>query len=384
MTFKKTISIFGSTGSIGKNALEIVNANPDKFKIIALVAKSNYKLLIKQAIKFQPSYVVIADHKFFNFLKIELSTYKNIKVLSGDDSGVEVAKIICDLVISAIVGIAGMIPTLKAIQAKSNIALANKEAMVCAGKILNFQAKKNQISILPIDSEHNAIFQIFEKQNFSMIDNITLTASGGPFFNSTKNLKDITIQEALKHPKWRMGNKISIDSATMMNKGLEVIEAYYFFNLPKDKINIIIHPQSIIHGMVNYSDGSTLSMMSLPDMKVPISYVMNYPDRLKIKHKIMMLDKISRLEFYQVDHKKFPAVKLCYQALKQEDSSLVVLNSANEIAVAKFLQGIIRFDQIYYLVAKTLEKIAHQKINSIEEIIEIDKIARNFSSTLKI
>jgi 1-deoxy-D-xylulose-5-phosphate reductoisomerase len=170
--------------------------------------------------------------------------------------------------------------------------------------ILNFQAKKNQISILPIDSEHNAIFQIFEKQNFSMIDNIILTASGGPFFNSTKNLKDITIQEALKHPKWRMGNKISIDSATMMNKGLEVIEAYYFFNLPKDKINIIIHPQSIIHGMVNYSDGSTLSMMSLPDMKVPISYVMNYPDRLKIKHKIMMLDKISRLEFYQVDHKK--------------------------------------------------------------------------------
>ncbi|GDX36488.1 1-deoxy-D-xylulose 5-phosphate reductoisomerase [Alphaproteobacteria bacterium] len=381
---QKTISIFGSTGSIGKNAIAVIKNHPEKFKVTALVAQNNYKTLAHQALELKPEVVVIAQEKYYQLLKTELAGLKKCQIIAGQDAVNETAKIKCDLFISAIVGIAGMIPTLNAIKSASNIALANKEAMVCAGDFLLKEAKKKCINIFPIDSEHNALFQIFEKQNLAMIDDIVLTASGGPFFFSDINFKDITISQALKHPKWQMGNKISIDSATMMNKGLELIEAYYFFPLKKSQINILVHPQSIVHGIVNYQDGASLAMMSEPDMKVPISYALGFPKRLTNNAKKLSLEKIVKLEFFAVDQKKFPAIKLCRDALAEEGSALVVLNSANEIAVEKFLKGMIRFDQIYSLVSKTLEKIKHQKLKTIDEVIYFDQLARANATTIKI
>ncbi|MFM7620531.1 MAG: 1-deoxy-D-xylulose-5-phosphate reductoisomerase [Alphaproteobacteria bacterium] len=381
---QKTISIFGSTGSIGKNTIAVIKDHPEKFKLKALVAQSNFKSLAMQALELNPEFVVIAEEKYYKSLKNELASLKKCQIIAGQEAVNETAKLKCDLFICAIVGIAGMIPTLNAIKSSSNIALANKEAMVCGGDFLLKEAKRNSVNIFPIDSEHNALFQIFEKQNLSMIDDIILTASGGPFFFSDVNFRDITIAQALKHPKWQMGNKISIDSATMMNKGLELIEAYYFFPLKKHQINILVHPQSIVHGIVNYKDGASLAMLSEPDMKVPISYALGHPERLKNNAKKLSLEKISKLEFFAVDQKKFPAIKLCKDALEEEGSALVVLNSANEIAVDKFLKGMIRFDQIYSLVFKTLEKIKHQKLKTIDDVIYYDQLARANATTIKI
>lgn len=379
----KTISIFGSTGSIGKSSIEIIKNNLNDFLIISLVAKSNYKLLAKQAEILKPKYVVIEEEQSYLLLKEQLKNLKNCQILSGKKAVQEVAKIKCDLFISAIVGSIGMIPTINAINAGSNIALANKESLVCAGDFLMAIAKKNNVSIIPIDSEHNAIFQIFENDNLSLIEDITLTASGGPFFNSKKLFSKISVNEALKHPNWKMGAKISIDSATMMNKGLEMIEAYHIFPVNKEQIKIIIHPQSIIHGIVNYKDGASLAMMSLPDMKVPISYALNYPNRMKIAHKKLDLAKLQKLEFYEVDEKKFLAIKLCREALNKGGNSMVILNSANEVAVAKFLSNQITFDKITKIVAKTLEKIPFKKPSSIEEIIYYDNHARNIANKIK-
>jgi len=382
----RKISIFGSTGSIGKSAINVIQNqinNSIKFQVQTLVAQNNYKLLAKQALELKPEFVVIAEEKYYQDLKSELSTLKNCQIMSGKDAVLEVARIKCDLMISAIVGIAGMLPTYLALEAGSNIALANKEAIVCAGDFLLNIAKKNNLKIFPIDSEHNAIFQIFEQENLSQISEIILTASGGPFFNSTKNFRDITLAEALKHPKWQMGNKISIDSATMMNKGLEMIEAYYFFPISKNNIKIIVHPQSIIHGIVNYNDGASLAMMSNPDMCVPISYVLNYPNRASINHQKLDLTKIGQLEFYEVDNKKFPAINLCRNALEQEGSALVALNCANEIAVEKFLKSEIRFDEIYMIVEKTLQKIPQKKLNSIAEILDFNQQVCEVASNIK-
>lgn len=372
----KEIAIFGSTGSIGKNAIEVIKDNLDKFRVVSLVAKNDFKTLISQALILKPEKVVIQNEKHFITVKEALKSLNKTEVLSGENAVLEVAKIKCDLFLSAIVGFAGMIPTMNAIKAGSNVGLANKESLVCAGEFLINEAKKRNVKILPIDSEHNAIFQIFENDNVENIEDITLTASGGPFFNSKKDFSKISVEEALKHPNWKMGAKISIDSATMMNKGLEMIEAFYLFNVKKEQIKILTHPQSIIHGMVNYKDGSSLAALSLPDMKVPISYVLSYPKRMAIKHKKMNLAKVGKLEFFEVDKKKFPAVKICYDALKIDGSAPTVLNAANEVAVAKFLNGQIKFNQITDLVLETLEKFDHKKLNSIEEVIFYDFKAR--------
>ncbi|OFW85811.1 MAG: 1-deoxy-D-xylulose-5-phosphate reductoisomerase [Alphaproteobacteria bacterium RIFCSPLOWO2_01_FULL_40_26] len=370
---KKKISIFGSTGSIGKNTIEVIKNSPDDFEIIALVAKNDVKTLISQALLFKPRYVVIENEKHFPKLK---SSLKNCEILCGWEAILEVAKIKCDLFVAAIVGFAGMLPTLNAIKAGSNIALANKESLVCAGKFLMDEAKKHKVKIIPVDSEHNAIFQIFENENLAMIDDIVLTASGGPFFNSKKDFRKISVAEALKHPNWKMGAKISIDSATMMNKGLEMIEAFHLFPLKKNQIKILTHPQSIVHGMVNYLDGSSLAMISLPDMKVPISYALTFPNRMKIRHQKLDLAKLQKLEFFAVDEKKFPAVRICREALEIDGSAPTVLNAANEIAVAKFLDGEITFDCISKIVEKTLNKISHKKLSSVEEVIFFDEKAR--------
>ncbi len=378
----KKIAIFGSTGSIGKNTIEVVKNDPQKFFVQALVAKNDVETLASQALELKPQFVVIENEEKFFWLKDALKDLKNCQVFCGSKSIIEVAKIKYDLFLSAIVGAAGMLPTLAAIEAGSHIALANKESLVCAGEFLLTAAAKNGVKILPVDSEHNAIFQIFENHNLEIIDSITLTASGGPFFNSDKNPQEITIGEALKHPNWSMGAKISIDSATMMNKGLEAIEAFHLFPVQKNQIKILIHPQSIIHGMVNYSDGSSLAALSLPDMKVPISYALSYPNRMKITHRQLDLASVGKLEFFDVDEKKFPAVKICREAMEVDGSAPAVLNAANEVAVERFLKGEISFDQIIKIVAKTLEKIPHRKLNSIEEVLDFDRKAREISRNI--
>jgi 1-deoxy-D-xylulose-5-phosphate reductoisomerase len=380
----KTIAIFGSTGSIGKNTVAVIKNAPEKFKVKILVARNDVKTLISQALELDPEFVVIENLEHFLELKTALKNLKNCQILCGAEAILEVAKIHCDLMISAIVGSAGMLPTLNAIRAKTNIALANKESLVCAGNFLNQEAKKHGVSIVPIDSEHNAIFQIFENNNLNLIEEIILTASGGPFFNSDKNFAEITIAEALKHPNWQMGAKISIDSATMMNKGLEMIEAFYLFPIAKKQIKILVHPQSIIHGIVNYGDGSTLAMMSLPDMQVPISHAINYPNRMKINHQKLDLAKLQKLEFFEVDEKKFPAIKICRDALEVEGNAPAILNASNEIAVEKFLNSQITFDKIPQIVLETLNKIPYKKLDSIEDVLLNDKIARDFAKKLTI
>lgn len=376
----KRISILGSTGSIGKNAVEVIQNNLKNFSVVALVARNDVKTLVAQALLLKPSYVVIENEEKFSELKLALKNLKKCEVLCGRKAILEVAKIKCDLVISAIMGAAGMLPTLAAIEAGSNIALANKESLVCAGEFLMAAVAKNKVKILPVDSEHNAIFQIFENENLEAIESITLTASGGPFFNSKKDPKKISIAEALKHPNWSMGAKISIDSATMMNKGLEAIEAFHLFPVSKEQIKILIHPQSILHGLVNYQDGSSLAALSMPDMKVPISYALTFPKRMKIKHQQLDLAKVKKLEFFAVDEKKFPAVKICREALETDGSAPAVLNAANEVAVERFLRGEVSFDQITKIVAKTLDKISHRKVKSVEDALWFDQQARAFAA----
>ena len=379
----KTIAIFGSTGSIGSNALKVIRNAKEKFKVNILVAKNDIKTLVSQALEFEPEYVVIENQNYLNDLKIALSSLKKCQILAGNEAILDVAKVHCDLVICAIVGAAGVMPTYNAILAKSNIALANKESLVCGGEFIMKLAQKNKLQIIPIDSEHNEIFQIFENNNLDLINDITLTASGGPFFNSNRNFKDITVAEALKHPNWNMGAKISIDSATMMNKGLEMIEAFYLFPIKKSQIKIIVHPQSIIHGIVNYADGASLAMLSLPDMQVPISYALNYPQRMAIEIPKMDLTKIQKLEFYEPNEEKFEAIKICRQALEVGGNALVILNASNEIAVEKFLRNEISFDQITKIVSKTLEKIPAKKLDSIDEVMLNDYNAREIAKNIK-
>jgi len=379
---KKSIAIFGSTGSIGKNALRVIEQHSDDYQIVALVAKSDVKTLIKQARIFKPKYAAINNISHYQELKNGLADLK-IEVVAGEKTINDLAKIKVDFFLSAIVGIAALIPTFNAIKAGSNVGMANKECLVAAGDLMLKAAKKSGAKILPIDSEHNAIFQIFEQQNLDKIERIILTASGGPFLNfSPTQMKNITIDQAIKHPNWSMGAKISVDSATMMNKALEVIEAYRLFPVKKEQIEIVIHPESIIHGLVDYCDGSTLAMMSLPDMQVPISYALAYPKRISIKHPKLDLAKISKLNFLAPDTKKFSALKLVREVLEVDGNAPCIFNAANEIAVARFLEGEIEFTRIVKIVYKALEKIPYQKIATLEDVVMCNDAVKKLSITL--
>lgn len=372
---KKSLYIYGSTGSIGQNTLEVIGQNPDFYSIDALIAGNDYKTLIQQAQEFNPRYVALANEKFYSELK---SALPNCQILIGEDEINNLAKNKCDLFLSAIVGIKALIPTLNAIKSGSNIAIANKECLVSAGEIIMAEIRKNKVNLIPIDSEHNAIYQIFEKENIDLIDQITLTASGGPFLNkSLYELKNVTIEEAINHPNWSMGRKISIDSATMMNKGLEVIEAAMLFPVNHNKIDVLIHPESIIHGLVSYQDGAVLAMMNPPDMKVPISYALKIDKRLPIKHKKLDLAEISKLNFIKPDLNRFKALKLAFDALAEGGNKLPILNAANEIAVEKFLRNEIGFLDIINFVEEVLNKISYQKITSLEDVLYFDKKVRN-------
>jgi len=376
----KRITILGSTGSIGSNALDIVSRNMNRFKVSVLTAGNNVDLLEKQIKAFSPDVVALADEKAARELKKRLGKRhaSSLRILSGDKGVIEAsAHDNSDFVLSAIVGSAGLAPTLSAIHAGKTIGLANKESLVMAGEMVMEASKKHRVRILPVDSEHSAIFQCIEGHKKSDLRRIILTASGGPFADrSLRQLHDITPEDALKHPRWEMGKKISIDSATLMNKGLEVIEAHYLFNLPPDKIDVLIHPQSIVHSMVEFLDRSYIAQLSIPDMKGPIAYALTYPKRLKNVITGLELDTVESLTFRKPDFECFPCLSYAYRALEAGGTMPSVLNAANEVAVNAFLEGMIRFPAIPRVIKKTMDQHSLISETGLDVILEADKWAR--------
>lgn len=355
----RNIVILGSTGSIGKNALDIVDRYPDKLKVIGLAAGSDYGELARQIDKYKPAYVTLSDRDSLAALKSSLPGL-SVKVLedTGFSNALEEISALpeADIVLNAIVGVAGLRATAAALAKGKTVALANKESMVAAGPILNKLIEDHKGKIIPVDSEHSAIFQCLQTGQHEEIKRLILTGSGGPFLKRD-DLENVTVEEALKHPNWNMGPKITIDSATMMNKGLEIIEAAYLFNLPPEKISVVIHPQSIVHSMVEFVDGSIIAQMSKPDMRLPIQYALLYPERQPLD--VCNLDFASELslDFYPPDMNKFKALKLAWRALNEGGISPTVLNAANEVAVKAFLQGRIKFTQICEIIERTLDDV---------------------------
>jgi len=372
----KTISVLGSTGSIGTQTLEVAREHKEQFRIGALAANSNIDLLEQQVREFRPRITVIRDEKKYKELKQRVGGLTH--VAAGAEAVIEAATAEdCDTVVSAIVGIAGLIPTYNAIRKGKNIALANKEVLVTAGRIIMEEVERNSVKLLPVDSEHSAIFQSIGCNDERTVSKLILTASGGPFrTKSIEELRKVTLEDALKHPNWSMGRKITVDSATLMNKGLEVIEARWLFNIEPENIEVVVHPQSIIHSAVEFVDGSVIAQLGLPDMKLPIQYALTYPGRLPLRGKRLSLIDAANLTFYKPDTDKFRCLALAYRALELGDSACAVLNGANEEAVSLFLEKKISFNQISELIEKTLEK--HIPVNNvtIEQIIELDRWSR--------
>ncbi len=379
----KRIAIFGSTGSIGRQALDVIAANPDKFSADVLTAYTNEKLLIEQALKFNPNIVVIADDKKYEAVKNALSKSK-IKVFAGEQALNEVALMNCyDLMIAAIVGYAGFQPTLNAIESGKVVALANKETLVVAGDIVMQKAFEKKVPVIPVDSEHSAIFQCLVGEGRNKIEKIILTASGGPFLGKKPNfLVNVKRDHALQHPNWSMGAKITIDSATLMNKGLEMIEAKWLFSLHPDQVQVIIHPQSIIHSMVQFEDGSIKAQMGLPDMKLPIQYAISFPNRMHSDFPRYDFKKPSTLTFEEPDTRTFRNLALATEALYKGGNMPCILNAANEIAVFAFLRNRIGFLDITAMVEKTMEKISFIEKPSLSDYLESDAEARNYAASL--
>ncbi len=372
----KKVTILGSTGSIGQSTLKVIESHPNKFQVQALCAGSNVELLIEQALKFRPRVAVISDSSKFPILKDALKN-SGIEPASGDMSVIGAARLPADVVVAAIVGAAGLSSAIAAAKQGSIIALANKEALVCAGNLLMSEVERSGAKILPIDSEHNAIYQIFDFENPSNVEKITLTASGGPFREySTEQMRNVTPAQAINHPKWTMGAKISVDSATMMNKGLEYIEAYHLFPISRDKIEILVHPESIIHGMVSYKDGSVKAVMGNPNMTTPIAFALAWPERVDMPDSKLDLCKLGTLSFNYPDEDRFPALMLAREALSMGENMATVLNAANEVAVAAFLNEEIAFLDIARTVEETMTLFTGHTLVSIEEVIMTDKEAR--------
>ena len=380
---KKRIAIFGSTGSIGTQALEVIGANNDLFEVEILTAQTNDELLITQALEFRPNAVVIGDESKYQKLKGALSS-TDIKVFAGEDALVEVADFdTYDMMIAGIVGFAGLKPTLKAVEKGKAVGLANKETLVVAGDIVMQKAIEKRVPVIPVDSEHSAIFQCLIGEARNPIEKIILTASGGPFLGKKPNfLVNVKRDHALQHPNWSMGAKISIDSATLMNKGLEMIEAKWLFNLRPDQIEVVIHPQSIIHSMVQFEDGSIKAQMGLPDMKLPIQYAMAFPGRIKNDFPRLNFKKYPALNFEEPDVKTFRNLALAMEALNKAGNMPCILNAANEIAVWAFLRNRIGFLDMTALVEKTMENVAYIEKPTLQEYFESDAEARNFAASL--
>lgn len=379
----KRIAIFGSTGSIGTQALEVIDAHRDKFSVEVLTAHTNHELLIKQALKFEPNIVVIGDDKKYQLVKDAL-TSTPIKVFAGEKSLAEVASMdIYDIMLAAIVGYAGLQSTLAAIEAGKIIALANKETLVVAGDIVMQKAFEKKVPIIPVDSEHSAIFQCLIGEGRNKIEKIVLTASGGPFRGKKTNfLVNVKRDHALQHPNWTMGAKISIDSATLMNKGLEMIEARWLFNLEPKQVEVIVHPQSIIHSMVQFEDGSIKAQMGLPDMKLPIQYALSFPKRIESKFPRYDFKHPNALTFEEPDLKTFRTLSLAIDAMNKGGNMPCVLNAANEIAVYAFLRNRIGFLDITEVVDRALQKIAFIEHPTLEEYYETDGETRSFAASL--
>lgn len=389
----KNIVILGSTGSIGKSSLDVISRFPEKFKVIGLTAGKNTDLLIKQIEQFNPIVVAVSNEDSYKSLKSKIKDSKiktkNLEILVGQEGIISVAKMQeADIVLSAIVGAAGLLPTIASIQTAKTVAIANKETLVMAGDYVMSEVNRCGTLLIPVDSEHSAIFQCINEHNRSFVKKIILTASGGPFFGKrAKELENISPEDALKHPNWSMGKKITIDSATLMNKGLEMIEAHHLFNTPPENIDVLIHPQSIIHSIVEFNDCSYLAQLSRPDMKGPIAYALSYPERLNDVIKPINWESLSSkiatgLTFYKPDTKTFPCLPLSYSAIKIGKTMPAVLNASNEVAVGAFLEGIIGFNKIPVIINKVMDLHTPQPADDIYNILEADRWARD--ATLKI
>ncbi len=382
-TSHRRIAILGSTGSIGTQALEVIEAHPEQLSLDTLVARDSWKLLAEQARKYQPDKVVIANEAHYQALKEALADLP-LKVYAGQAAVEQVVESSeTDVVLTALVGAAGLSPTIKAIEAGKTIALANKETLVVAGSLVTSLAQARGVNIYPVDSEHSAIFQCLAGEWHNEIEKIILTASGGPFRGKSRvDLEQVTLEQALKHPNWSMGAKITIDSATLMNKGLEVIEAKWLFNLNPEQVDVIVHPQSILHSLVQFTDGSMKAQMGLPDMKLPILYALAYPNRLQTNFPRFNFAQYPQLSFEQPDLETFGCLKLAIEAMKMGGIAPCVLNAANEIAVEAFLQKRISFLGIEQLVDQCLQAIPNRTPQNLEDFVEADRQTRNFARTL--
>lgn len=374
---RKNIAILGSTGSVGQQALEVIRQQPERFSVEMLSAKNSTSLLIEQAREFSPRTVVIGNPDHYRQVREALAP-TSVHVTAGEDALEEaVASPQTDMVLSAMVGISGLGPTINAIRHGKAIALANKETLVVAGHIITEMARASGVTLLPVDSEHSAIYQCLAGEAHNPIEKIYLTASGGPFRGMSREaMKSVTREQALKHPNWDMGAKITIDSASMMNKGLEVIEAKWLFSLSPDQIRVVIHPQSIIHSVVQFEDGSMKAQMGLPDMKLPIQYALGYPERIRSQFERFCFTDYPALTFEQVNEQCFPCIGLAYKAMEKGGNSPCTLNAANEIAVAAFLDGKIGFGQIPEIIATCMERVTHINTPGLEDIRETDNEAR--------
>ncbi|MFA6199358.1 MAG: 1-deoxy-D-xylulose-5-phosphate reductoisomerase [Bacteroidales bacterium] len=382
MTQKK-VAIIGSTGSIGRQALEVIEHHKERFSVEVLTANTQADLLIEQALKFDPNAVVIADKSLYQKVKEALSS-TDIKVFAGQEVLDDIVQMeTIDIVLNALVGFAGLRPTLKAIEAGKPIALSNKETLVVAGELVNNLALKNNVPIIPVDSEHSAIFQCLAGEIYSPVEKIILTASGGPFRGKTKDeLKDVTPKQALNHPNWSMGRKVTIDSATLMNKGLEVIEARWLFGLDANKIEAVVHPQSVIHSMVEFQDGSLKAQLGLADMRLPIQYALSYPERLKTSFPKFDIYNCSNLTFEKPDTDTFSCLNLAYKALERGGNIPTIMNAANEIAVESFLQGKIKFLEIAKIIEQAMDKYNFIAKCDVNNYFETDKEVREELTSL--
>ncbi len=372
------LALLGATGSIGRNVLDIVRQFPGRYRILSLAAGRNIDLLRQQIEAFNPLLVSVADADLARDLTASLPAGWSDRIVWGTEGNIKAATLAdVDMTVSAIVGAAGLPPTLAAVEAGKDIALANKETLVVAGELVMATARRNKVSILPVDSEHNAIFQALAAGRRQDVKKLILTASGGPFRTvAARQLWEVTPSQALDHPNWSMGPKISIDSATLMNKGLEIIEARWLFDVPVDRIEVLIHPQSIVHSMVEYNDGSVIAQMGIADMRIPIAYALAWPERLRLDLPALSLTQCRKLEFFRPDFEKFPSLRLAYQACRKGGTIPAALNAANEVAVAAFLDGRIRFPEIVYAVAETVSRMDRRPASDLKTILDADMAAR--------
>lgn len=380
---KKKLAILGSTGSIGTQTLEVAAEHPDMFEVRVLTGNNNVELLIEQARTFNPDAVVVANEDKYEQLRDALAD-TDVKVYAGASALCDVVTLpSVDIVVSSLVGFAGLVPTLEAIKAHKKIALANKETLVVAGELVTQLAIDNRVPILPVDSEHSAIFQCLAGEGDNPIDKILLTASGGPFRNLTmEQLQTVTPEQALAHPTWAMGAKITIDSATLMNKGFEMIEAKWLFGVEADKIEVVVHPQSIIHSAVQFMDGAVKAQMGVPDMRMPIQYALTYPDRQPLSGERMDLFKLATLTFEKPDMKRFPCLELAYEAARRKGNAACVMNAANEVANLAFRKGQISYPKVYETIAQTMDKVAFVATPSLDNYLQSDAEARSIAASL--